>query len=64
MLRWSEAGGPAVQEPSPKKKGFGSRLIERVLTKDLGGRIGIVYAPGGVVCELTAPLGNANGLPA
>jgi two-component sensor histidine kinase len=63
MLRWAEAGGPPVQEPLPNRKGFGSRLIERVLTRDFGGQIGVVYAPTGVVCELTASLPEPSGTP-
>lgn len=50
---WEEVGGPAVIEPT--RKGFGSRLITRVLAADFGGIIGIDYRPHGVVCSLVAP---------
>jgi two-component sensor histidine kinase len=36
-LSWVETGGPAVQAPA--RKGFGSRLLERLLVSDLGGKI-------------------------
>jgi two-component sensor histidine kinase len=55
---WTETGGPAVVEPQPSEKGFGSRLIERTLKNDFGGVVSITYNDSGVVCELTAPLAN------
>jgi len=55
---WTESGGPAVTEP--EKKGFGSRLIEKMLPNDFGGEVRTFYRPGGVVCELTSPLGRLN----
>ena len=55
---WTESGGPAVTEPT--KKGFGSRLIEKMLPNDFGGEVRTFYRPGGVVCELTSPLGRLN----
>lgn len=55
---WTESGGPEVSEP--KQKGFGSRLIERMLPNDFGGTVRTSYLPGGVVCELTSPLARLN----
>jgi len=55
---WTESGGPHVAAPS--RRGFGSRLIERVFAADFEGEAGTHYRPGGVVCELIAPmLGSA-----
>jgi PAS domain S-box-containing protein len=53
-LRWEESGGPPVQPP--KRRGFGTRLIERSLALDLGGDVRIEFAPTGVVCTVDAPL--------
>jgi PAS domain S-box-containing protein len=53
-LRWEEIGGPPVTPPS--RKGFGTRLIERGLSVELGGNAIITYEPTGVVCTLTTPL--------
>ena len=53
---WIEKGGPEVTEPAPTKKGFGSRLIERLLANDFAGKVNLSYRPDGVVCELVAPL--------
>jgi PAS domain S-box-containing protein len=51
-LRWQEIGGPAVTVP--KKRGFGSRLIERVIAGDLNGSAKLSFAPDGVVCVIRA----------
>jgi len=55
-FNWTESGGPRVTEPN--KKGFGSRLIERVLANDFGGEVKTHYRPDGVVCELVACRNN------
>ncbi|MGE0239440.1 MAG: sensor histidine kinase [Parvibaculaceae bacterium] len=53
-LRWREAGGPYVTPP--KQKGFGSFLIEQNLASVLSAQIRLNYEPGGLVCEIDAPL--------
>jgi len=53
-LRWEESGGPHVQVP--RRRGFGTRLIERSLALDLEGDARIEFAPTGVVCTVEAPL--------
>ena len=52
-LRWQEQGGPTVVPPT--RRGFGSRLIERVLAMELNGKVEIAYPPAGVVCDVSAP---------
>jgi PAS domain S-box-containing protein len=54
QLEWSEAGGPPVV--APRQKGFGTRLIERGLAQELGGRAKIEYRPHGVWCGIDARL--------
>ena len=53
-LRWSESGGPPVTPPT--RTGFGSRLIERSLARELAGEVQLRYEPGGVVCTIDAPV--------
>jgi PAS domain S-box-containing protein len=53
-LRWSEAGGPPVKPPT--RRGFGSRLIERSLARELAGTVELIYEPEGVVCTIEAPV--------
>jgi two-component sensor histidine kinase/PAS domain-containing protein len=53
-LNWKERGGPAVQPP--RRRGFGSRLIERGLSASLGGRARLNFEPTGLHCEIVAAL--------
>ena len=53
-LSWIEVGGPPVV--APRRRGFGSRLIERSLAHDLDGQVEITFAPTGVVCTVDAPV--------
>ncbi len=48
-LRWTELGGPRVNEP--ERKGFGSRLIEGTISQ-LGGKARFDWRSEGLVCEI------------
>jgi two-component sensor histidine kinase/PAS domain-containing protein len=54
-LTWQESGGPRVLPPS--RRGFGSRLIENALSRDLNGGSRLEFAPEGLRCWMTAALG-------
>ena len=53
-LRWQEHGGPPVSPP--RRKGFGSRLIERGLAAEFRGQVKLAYEREGVVCIIDAPV--------
>ncbi|GJD51812.1 hypothetical protein OPKNFCMD_4571 [Methylobacterium crusticola] len=53
-LRWRESDGPAVAPPA--RRGFGTRLIHASIERELGGRVGLDFAPGGLLCTLAVPL--------
>lgn len=53
-LEWVERDGPPVREPL--SRGFGTRLIERCVTGDLGGTIDQRFEPSGMRCLIEAPL--------
>ena len=53
-VRWEESGGPAVAKP--KRRGFGTRLIERTVTQELGGEVMVEFSPTGLVCDIRVPL--------
>ncbi|MBE7200002.1 MAG: PAS domain S-box protein, partial [Parafilimonas terrae] len=55
-IAWLESGGPPVRPPS--RKGFGSRLIERGLTAQVGAAIRLDYSPDGVTCVIEAALAD------
>lgn len=52
-LVWREHGGPPVAPP--RRRGFGTRMIERVLAQELGGEVAVEFRPQGLVCTVTAP---------
>ena len=53
-MHWRETGGPPVLPPS--RKGFGSRLIERGLSGQVGARIRLDYPASGATCAIEVPL--------
>jgi PAS domain S-box-containing protein len=53
-IRWEETGGPPVQ--APKRRGFGTRLIERSLAHDPDAKVEISFAPAGIICKVETPL--------
>jgi len=55
-LEWRETGGPPVTAPT--RRGFGSRLIEQGLARELGAEVMLDFAPGGVVCRMSAALAD------
>jgi PAS domain S-box-containing protein len=56
-LVWREHGGPAVSPP--RRRGFGSLLLERTLANDLHGSVTMEFRPEGLVCSIAAPLPGA-----
>ncbi len=53
IIRWREMGGPTVQIPS--RRGFGSRVIERMI-RQLKGNAHFDWRPEGLVCEISLRL--------
>ena len=51
---WSESGGPDVRPP--ERKGFGTKLIQRLCPHELNGEADIRYERDGLQCELVFPL--------
>jgi two-component sensor histidine kinase len=54
VLKWIESGGPVVQEP--RRKSFGSQLIERALPGQLRGEARLLFHPHGLTCDVNIPL--------
>jgi two-component sensor histidine kinase len=58
---WRESGGPPVTPP--KRRGFGTRLMERCIERDLAGEFDLVFEPEGARCRIafpvTGPVANA-----
>jgi CHASE1-domain containing sensor protein len=49
-LTWKESGGPRVQSPS--RRGFGSRMIQDGIRRQLGGQVDLQFLAEGVQCDL------------
>ena len=51
---WRESGGPPVAPP--RRQGFGSRLLQRVLTAQVRAEVSMNYPPEGFTLTMRAPL--------
>lgn len=52
-LEWTESGGPEVTPPT--RRGFGSNLIQKTVTHDLGGTVDIEFAHEGLRAKVVIP---------
>lgn len=57
-LRWREEGGPPPAS-APARRGFGSRVIEQTVQRQLGGQLEKRWAAAGLICEISLPSGRA-----
>ncbi len=53
-IHWLESGGPSVEPP--RRRGFGSRLIEQGLARELAGETKLVFDGDGLSCRMRFPL--------
>ena len=53
-LLWEESGGPPVAAPT--RRGFGTTLIERVLTFDLDAEVRREFLAAGLQCSIAIPM--------
>jgi two-component sensor histidine kinase/DNA-binding response OmpR family regulator len=54
-LKWSEAGGPPVT--APLSQGFGTKIINGSIKRQIGGKVAFDWRPQGLVCQLSLPYG-------
>lgn len=57
IFDWREKGGPQVK--SPKRKGFGTEILERTLAFELKGATSLLFSPAGVHFSIALPLSRA-----
>jgi PAS domain S-box-containing protein len=53
-LRWTESDGPAAAPPT--HRGFGTRIMEKMIGGQLGGQVRFDWRDQGLICEITLPL--------
>ena len=56
IFEWRERGGPPVRPPN--RRGFGTRLMERCIERDVGGELDLAFEPAGVSCRISIPVGQ------
>jgi PAS domain S-box-containing protein len=56
-MSWTEREGPPVSVP--KRRGFGTIVMEAMAERNVGGTVDLDYAPSGVTWRLTCPAANA-----
>jgi two-component sensor histidine kinase len=54
VIEWRERDGPRVM--TPEHKGFGTRMISRVIGSNMRGKVDLRFEPDGVRCTIDAPL--------
>ena len=55
-IEWQERGGPVVEEP--RTRGFGTDLIEKIVSHELRNPVELDFDPQGVRCVLRIPVRN------
>ena len=53
LIRWTESGGPAVTAPT--REGFGSKLIEISIARQLNGKLEREWNPEGLIVTALIP---------
>ncbi len=56
-MSWTEREGPPV--PAPKRRGFGTTVMETMAERSVGGTVDLDYASSGLTWRLTCPAVNA-----
>jgi PAS domain S-box-containing protein len=57
MITWTERGGPPVS--APKRRGFGTIVIEAMAGHSMDGAVDLDYVPSGLTWRLTCPATSA-----
>ncbi len=56
-MSWTEHEGPLVS--APKRRGFGTIVMEAMAARSVNGKVDLDYAPSGLIWRLTCPAANA-----
>ena len=56
-MSWTEREGPPVS--APKRRGFGTVVMEAMTERSVGGAVDLDFAPSGLTWRLTCPAANA-----
>jgi two-component sensor histidine kinase len=53
VISWQESAGPLVTPP--KRSGYGTSLIRRLIPHEIGGAVDLLFKAEGVSCTITLP---------
>lgn len=53
---WAEHGGPPIEPKTPRKRGFGTDLIEKIVAHELRNPVDLRFEADGVRCTLVIPV--------
>jgi two-component sensor histidine kinase len=56
-MSWTERDGPLV--PAPRRRGFGTIVMEAMAERSVDGTVDLDYAPSGLTWRLACPAANA-----
>jgi PAS domain S-box-containing protein len=56
VFEWTESGVKMLDDGPPKRRGYGSELIERALPYQLRAKTDLQFGPDGVRCAIVAPV--------
>jgi PAS domain S-box-containing protein len=56
-MSWTERDGPPVS--APKRRGFGTIVMEAMAARSVNGKVQLDYAPSGLIWRLTCPAADA-----
>jgi two-component sensor histidine kinase len=55
-ILWTEKDVPSVHQPD--RRGFGSLVIERNLSRSLDAQVSLAFEPDGLTCRIVVPATN------
>jgi PAS domain S-box-containing protein len=56
LIEWREGGVPMAEDAPPRRKGYGTELIERALPYQLGAETRLEFGADGVRCAIVVPV--------
>jgi two-component sensor histidine kinase len=56
-MNWTERDGPPIS--LPRRRGFGTIVMEQMTERSVGGAVDLDFAPSGLTWRLTCPAANA-----
>ena len=56
LIEWREGGVPMAGDAPPRRKGYGTELIERALPYQLGAETRLEFGADGVRCAIVVPV--------